>query len=483
MYMTINLKRSHEKKRGANKMKIGLVIKNGKIVTASDIYEADIGMENGKIIAIGKGLDGNEIIEARGMYVLPGAVDAHVHFQLPFCGTVSADDFESGTKAAACGGVTTVIDFAIQSAGKTLMETIEARRKEADGKVCIDYGLHAGITDWKNPGVWGEMEEAVRYGIPSFNEIFMVYRKEGWIADDYDLWQALEVSRKLGALICVHAENVFIIEALTDKYLREGRTGAYYHALSRPNFTEGEAIQRAITLAEAARGNLLIVHMSTKEGVKAVADGRKKGVNVFAETCPQYLLLTDDLFKSENGHYYATCPPLRKQEDCDQLWKGLADGSVQTIGTDTCTFTTKQKNMWEGDFTKIPYGLPGVENLIPLMYTFGVVEGKFNVNKLVELISTNPAKLFGLYPQKGAIAVGSDADLCVFDPDKKVTIDYRELTSNCDWSPYQGMTLKGYPAMTVSRGEVVARDGRYIGKVGRGRFIKRKAGAFTGGNY
>lgn len=463
-------------------MDLSLVIKNGKIVTATDTYEADIGIENGKIMAIGKGLDGNQKIEARDMYVLPGAVDAHVHFQLPFCGTVSADDFENGTKAAACGGVTTIIDFAIQSAGKSLMETVELRRKEADAKVCIDYGLHAGITDWKNPGVWDEMEEAVRYGIPSFNEIFMVYRKEGWIADDYDLWQALKVSRKLGALICVHAENVFVIESLTDKLLGEGNTSAYYHPISRPNFTEGEAVQRAITLAEAAQGNLLIVHMSTKEGVKAVADGRKRKVNVFSETCPQYLLLTDELFKSENGHYYATCPPLRKQEDSDQLWKGLAEGSVQTIGTDTCTFTTQQKDMWEGNFTKIPYGLPGVENLIPLLYNFGVVEGKFSMNKLVALISSNPAKLFGLYPQKGAIAVGSDADLCLFNPNLDITIDFRNLQSNCDWSPYQGMTLKGYPALTLSRGEVVARDGKFTGKVGWGRFLKRKAGSFIESN-
>ncbi|MCL0077013.1 dihydropyrimidinase [Dehalococcoidia bacterium] len=463
-------------------MDMDMVIKNGEIVTASDVYEADVGIGDGKIVAIGKGLEGNETIDARGMYVMPGGVDAHVHLQLPFCGTVSADDFENGTRAAACGGVTTVIDFAIQSAGKTLMETIEARRKEADGKVCIDYGLHAGITNWKNPGVWHEMEEAVRYGIPSFNEIFMVYRKEGWIADDYDLWQALVVSRKLGALICVHAENVFVTESLTEKYLSEGKTSAYHHALSRPNFTEGEAIQRAITLAEAAQGNLFIVYMSTKEGVKAVAEGRTKGISVSAETCPHYLVLTDDLFRGENGHCYATCPPLRKQEDCAGLWAGLVDGSVQTIGTDTCTFTTEQKNMWEGDFTKIPYGLPGVENLLPVIHTAGVNGGKFSINKLVRLVSTNPAKLFGLYPQKGTIAVGSDADICIFDPDRKVVMDYRELQTNCDWSPYQGMKLKGYPAVTVSRGRVVAREGKFVGEVGWGRFLKRKAGGHIESN-
>lgn len=458
-------------------MSYDLVIKGGKIVLAEKTFVADIAIKDEKVVSVKKDIKANgaHTLDAKGLLVFPGAIDAHVHFQLPFCGTVSADDFESGTKSAACGGVTTVIDFAIQSAGKTLMETIEARRKEADGKVCIDYGLHAGITNWKNPGVWAEMEEAVKYGITSFNEIFMVYRREGWIADDYDLWKALEMSRKLGALICVHAENVFIIESLTEIYLREGKTGAYYHALSRPNFTEGEAIQRAIALAEAAKGNLLIVHMSTKEGVKAVAEGKKRGVNVYAETCPQYLLLTDELFKGENGHYYATCPPLRKKKDTQELWKGLASGTVETIGTDTCTFDTNQKNMWGGDFTKIPYGMPGVDTMVPLIYSTGVTTGKLKLNKFVELISTNPAKLFGLYPQKGTIKVGSDADICIFDPKKKVVIDYKNLHTKCDWYPYQGMKVKGYPVVTISRGKIVAKDGKFVGKVGHGRFLKRKA--------
>ncbi len=478
-----------------------LIIKNGKVVTAEKMFIADVGIENGKIKEIGKNIKCTcpnvnpvtnkpslttnvpaewtsnrvTVINAKGMLVMPGGIDAHVHFQVPVCGTVSADDFENGTKAAACGGVTTVIDFAFQSKGKTLMETIEARRKEADGKVCIDYGLHAGITSWKNPKVWDEMKEAVKYGIPSFSEIFMCY-KEGWITDDYDLWQALIVSAELGALICVHAENAFITKYLSEKYLNEGKTSAYYLALSRPDFAEREAVQRAITLAEAAKGNLFIAHISTKEGVRAVSEGRKKGVNVHAETCPQYLVLTDDLLKKKHGHYYATCPPLRRQEDCIGLWKGLVDGTIQTIGSDTCTFTTAQKDMWHGDFTRIPYGLPGVENLLPVVYNAGVNSKKFSINRFVELIATNPAKLFGLYPQKGTIKVDSDADIVIFDPKKKVTISYKNLTTNCDWSPYQGMRLKGYPVITISHGEVIAKDGKFVGKVGRGRFLKRNAG-------
>jgi len=452
-----------------------LLIKNGTVVTATDKYKADVAIEGGKIVQIGAAIDpkgGAKLYDAAGKYVMPGAIDVHVHLQLPFCGTVSADDFENGTKAGACGGVTTVIDYAIQQKGYSLWEAIEARRKEADPKVCVDYSLHAGITDWSIAG--REMDDVVKYGIPTF-KMFMVYKAQGWMAEDSDLIQALEATARNGGRVTVHAENDSAINLLIQRNApRAKELGAYGHALCRPNYTEYEAIRRAILWADVTGGRLYIVHMSTGEGADAVKAGRDKGADVHAETCPQYLLLDDELFKEPEGHLYGTCPQLRKPADQERLWRGLTEGTVQVVATDTCTFNTKQKSMWGGDFTKIPFGMPGVETLFPLMHTYGVGAGSFSLNRLVQVCSTNPAKLFGLYPNKGTIAVGSDADVLVFDPDREVTLSHNGLQTNCDWSPYEGFKLKGYPALTVSRGKVVAENGKFVGVVGHGRFVTRK---------
>ncbi|MDP8247670.1 MAG: dihydropyrimidinase [Candidatus Tritonobacter lacicola] len=458
------------------------IIKGGTIVTASDTYKGDIVIEGEKIRAIGSKLKpykGTEVIDARGKLVFPGGIDVHVHLQLPFCGTVSSDDFENGTKAAACGGLTTLIDFAIQSKGKRIMEAVEARRAEADGKVCIDYSLHGGITDW-NDRTRREIKKAIDYGIPSF-KMFMIYKDEGWMADDGILFNGLEETARFGGMIMVHAESVFILELLINRYhtpemMKKYR--AYAHALSRPYYVEEEAIIRAIKWAEVTNGNLYIVHMSTGGGADAVKAGREKGVNVWSETGPQYLLLEDSVFKKKNGHCYATCPQIKKKGDCARLWKGLRAGEVSIIATDTCTFTTKQKAMWKGDFTKIPFGLPGVETMVPLMYTYGVGKKRISLNRFVQLVSTNPAKLHGLYPEKGTIAVGSDADIVVFDPKKKVTLSHKKLQTNCDWSPFEGFRLQGYPHMTFSRGKLVAREGKFVGDVGHGRFVRRKPGGW-----
>lgn len=295
------------------------------------------------------------------------------------------------------------------------------------------------------------------------------------MADDGILFQALEETKKNGGIIMVHAESAFVLDMLIERYrLQTSKLGAWGHALSRPCFIEYEAIQRAITWAEVTGGRLYIVHMSTGEGADAVKAGQQRGVKVWAETCPQYLLLTDSVFKKKDGHLYATCPQIKKKHDQERLWKGLKDGEVGILATDTCTFTKKQKDMWEGDFTKIPYGLPGMETLVPAIYTSAVGKKKISLNRFVALTSTNPAKLFGLYPKKGTIAEGSDADIVIFNPDKKLTVDYKKLSTNCDWSPYQGMKLTGYPEVTISRGEVVAKDGKFVGKVGRGKFVPRK---------
>jgi len=454
---------------------LDLIIKNGKVVTASDTYVADVGIKDRKIDSLGANLNlgsTTQVIDAKGKYIFPGGIDVHVHLQLPFSGTISADDFENGTKAAACGGVTTVLDFAIQTKGKSIMDAVEARRAEADPNVCVDYGLHAAITDW-NETTQAEIKTVIDYGIPTF-KMFMIYKNEGWLADDGMLFSALEETAKLGGHIGVHAESVDILDMLIERYAKEKeKWGAYGHTLSRPSYTESEAIIRAIKWAEVTGGQLYIVHMSTGEGTDAVAAARERGVNVYAETCPQYLLLDDEVFKGENGHLYATCPQIKKPHDSERLWKGLADGDVQIIATDTCTFDTKQKAAWNGDFRKIPFGMPGVETMVPLMYTEGVGKRGFSVNQLVSLVSTNPAKLFGMYPQKGTIAIGSDADIVVFDPEKKVTLKAENLQTNCDWSPFEGWNLVGYPSVTISKGKVVAEDGKFVGEVGHGAFLKR----------
>ncbi|MHA2373593.1 MAG: amidohydrolase family protein [Candidatus Thorarchaeota archaeon] len=428
-----------------------LIIKNGNVVTETDILQIDVGISGEKITTLANDMDvskGVKVIDAKGKFVFPGGIDVHVHFQLPFSGTVSADDFENGTKAAACGGVTTVLDFAIQSKGNPIMEAVDARRAEADPKVCVDYGLHAAITDW-NAQTQSEIKHVIEYGIPTF-KMFMIYKDEGWMADDGMLYNALEETAKYGGHIGVHAESVFVLDMLVERYAQEKeKLGAYGHTLSRPCVVEEEAIIRAIKWAEVTGGQLYIVHMSTGEGADAVQDARKRGVRVYAETCPQYLLLNDEVFKGENGHLYATCPQVKKPHDNDRLWKGIIEGDVQIIATDTCTFTTEQKAAWKG-------------------------KRNLSVNHLVSIVSTNPAKLFGMYPEKGTIAVGSDADIVVFDPDKKVTIRAADLQTNCDWSPYEGWKLVGYPSVTISRGTIVAEEGKFIGTVGHGKFIKRK---------
>jgi dihydropyrimidinase len=458
-------------------MKFKTVIRGGTIVNGGATFMADIGIEGGKIAALGNNLDGQEVIDATGRKVFPGAIDAHVHLQLPFGGTVSADDFENGTKAAACGGVTTVIDFAIQKKGEPLMAAVDARRAEADPKVCVDYSLHVATTEW-NADVARQFRAVVDSGIPTF-KMFMIYKNEGWMADDSILYQGLELAAEVGAQIGVHAESVDLLNLLITRYQQHpdrAKLGAMAHALSRPAVTEWEAVERAITWAEVTGGRLYIVHTSAGKSVDLVRRARRRGVNVYCETCPQYLLLDDSVFAGENGHLYATCPQIKKREDSELLWEGLVNGSVQILATDTCTFTTQQKALWKGEFWRIPFGMPGVETLVPLTYTAGVAGGRFSASHWVRLVSENPAKLFGMFPRKGIIAPGSDADLVIWDDDRKVTITPSALQTNCDWSPFEGFVTSGYAHMTFSRGELVAREGKFVGKVGHGQFIKRSPG-------
>ncbi len=455
------------------------LIKNGRVVTADKNEIADVLIKGEKIQQVGKNIKvpkGAEVIDAKGKYVFPGAIDMHTHLNLFFCGTYS-EDWDTSTAAAACGGVTSIIDYAIQTKGSTLKKAIEDRKKDAEKKVAIDYSLHGGITDW-NEKTKEEMNHYTKNGIPSF-KMFMIYKSQGWMADDATLFEALEETKKTGAMIMLHAESAHVLDLLTERYHTKAlmkKHGAYLHTMTRPDFTEYEAIQRAATWAKETGGRVYIVHMSTAQGAEIVAKAQKEGTKIWGETCPQYLLLDDSVYKGKKGHYFGCCPQVKKPKDSEGLLKGLKNGSIQVISTDTCTFTTKQKDLWEGDFTKIPFGMPGLETLVPSMYSFLVGEKKMTLKKFVALTSTNPAKLFGMYPQKGDIKKGSDADIVIFDPNKKVTVDYKKMATNCDWSPFQGMKLKGYPILTISRGKVVAKDGKFTGKAGWGKFVARKPG-------
>lgn len=455
-----------------------LIIKNGTVVNADRTVRADVGIEKGRIARIAPNLSAKarSTVDAKGMLVLPGGIDMHVHLNLFFCGTYS-EGWETATAAAAAGGVTTIIDYAIQAKGSTIEKAVEARLDDARGKVCVDYSLHGGITDW-NEKTRGEMDYFARNGIPSF-KMFMIYRSQGWMADDGILFSALEQTKKNGALIMLHAESAFVLDLLVERYHAPSlmkKYGAYCHSLSRPCFTEYEAVERAATWAKVTGGRVYIVHVSAAESAGIIAAAKADGVKIWAETCPQYLLLTDSVFKRKDGHLFGTCPQIKQKHDNEGLLKGLKDGALEVLATDTCAFTTAQKAMWKGDFTKIPYGLPGVETLIPTMFTHLVKKNRFSLEKFVALTSANPAKIFGLYPRKGVIRPGADADLVVFDPKRKVTLDAKRLVSACDYTPFQGMALTGYPHLTFLRGNLIAQDGKFVGARGAGEFVKRSPG-------
>jgi len=458
-------------------MQYDLVIKGGQVVSGTGTQKTDVGIQGEKIVTVADGLRGAEELDASGKLVLPGALDVHTHFQLPFCGTVSADDFTSGSRAAALGGVTTFIDFAIQAKPASVLETVAARRAEADPKVCVDYGLHAGITEWNDERA-KEIPAIIEAGLPTF-KMFMIYKGQGWQSNDGDLYAALRETAKYGGMVGVHAENNDLIELLQAEADRDGLTGCYTHTLTRPDITETEAIARAINLAEAAGGTLYIFHMSTGAASDILRDARAAGIKVHAETGPHYLLLDDELFKRPDGHHFATCPPIRKPADQQRLWERLADGTVEVLATDTCTFTSEQKAMWNGDYKAIPFGMPGIEALLPLTYTNGVGAGRFSVNHMVALLSENPARIFGLEGRKGKVAEGYDADVVLFDPGLKVTMSAETHASKCDYDPFEGTKCTGWPVTTLLRGKVIVRDREFVGKPGDGAFLVRKPPAFV----
>lgn len=450
-----------------------LVIKNGTIVTATESTRADVGVAGETIALIGRDLAGDEVIDASGMLVMPGGIDPHTHMELPFMGTVSADDFRSGTIAAACGGTTTIVDFAIQGAGQTLRQAVDLWRQKADDKVCIDYGLHVAIGAMNDERM-AEMADMVALGVTSF-KVFMAY-KGSLMVDDEALFRSLLRAREIGALICVHAENGDILNYLIKKHVAEGRKEPIWHALSHPPEAEAEATHRAVVMAGMTQAPLYVVHMTCAGALEALKTGRSRGFRVFGETCPQYLMFTTEAYRRPDfeGAKFVMSPPLREAADNEALWNGLANGDLQTVGTDHCPFNfVGQKEMGRDDFSKIPNGMPGVETRLPLLYHFGVNSGRFSVNRFVELTATGPARLFGLLPRKGTIAVGADADLVLWDPQRERRLSRENLHMNVDHSPYEHVTVKGYPAVVLQRGRVIVRDGAFVGPEGGGRFLPR----------
>ncbi len=405
----------------------------------------------------------SRVIDAAGLVVLPGIIDAHVHYSLHLGGgKITSDDFYSGSAAAACGGVTSVIDYTGQGPGVPLAEGLRARREEADGLMHVDYGFHAMIPSWKRlaePAA--QVKKLMAMGVPSF-KFFMAYENRGLMASDAELFEALETSGRTGALVCVHAESGSLIDLLAERAGRMRRPGAEAHRLSRPDFTEWEAVGRALTLAGRSGGSIYFVHLSSGVSAGLIAKARAAGIRAMGETCPQYLALTESVLKRRDGHLYATCPPVRKAADSKALWAGLKAGSLQVVATDNCTFTRAQKDLWNGDLARLHMGMPGTQTLLPLMYTAGVKQGRLSLTRMAGTLALNPAKIIGLYPRKGAIRPGADADFAIIDPDEIRPVDFRRLKHRTDYSPYQGMKLAGWAKLTILRGKVIAEEGELL---------------------
>ncbi len=451
-----------------------LVIRGGTLVTAADTIQADLGICDGVIAALGQDLIGLETLDASGKLVLPGAVDPHVHLEMPAGPTTSSDDWESGTVAAACGGTTTVVDFVEPEPGESLMRAFEARRAQAEGRAAIDFGLHMTLSR-ADADTLAQIPDVAAAGLTSF-KTYTTY--EGLRLSDEEFLRAMQAVKQAGGLLMVHAENHAMIEHLKREFIAAGQVAPRYHPRSRPAAAEGEAIERVLALAEIAHVPVYVVHVSTARGADAIRRARARGQMVFGETCPQYLLLTEAEYERPGfeGAKFVCSPPLRTAQDNTALWGALARGILSTVGTDHCPFNLRgQKELGLGKFTDIPGGLPGIEARLALMYTCGVRAGRLTLNRWVEVCCAAPARLFGLYPRKGTLMPGADADVVIFDPDKHVTLSQSLLHEKVDYTPYEGLELRGYPVVTLSRGIVLVQDGRWVGPEGHGQYLKRSA--------
>ena len=452
-------------------MAMDVLFKNGRVVTDSSIFKADVAVDGEKITQIGASIKPGaetQVIDCKGKLVLPGAIDAHTHLAMPFGGTISTDDYEAGTRSAAAGGTTTVFDFILQDFGETFPDAIKRRNDIAAPQAVVDYSFHLAVKDVSN-GLLYTMEDAVKLGVPSF-KVFMVY---DFGVSDGIFYEVLEHSKDIGALIAVHAENNELVKFLTNKYIEEKKTSPWYHYMSRPEFVEGEADVRAIQWAKSTGAALYIVHLGNKQGMDAITAARDEGYPIFAETCPQYLNFTSDVYKRPDGAHFVCSPPIKGKESQKALWDGIIRGDVQVVATDHCPFLKSEKKWGAKDFRKIPNGCAGIENMYPYMLS-EANKGHISFSKAVEICSTNVAKIFGLAHRKGAVEVGRDADIVVYDPKTRFTITNKLMHGATDHTIWEGAALKGYPEETWSRGRLIFRNGKFYGSKGAGQFIACK---------
>ncbi|MBI4816045.1 MAG: dihydropyrimidinase [Deltaproteobacteria bacterium] len=454
------------------------LISGGTVVTASDTFVADVVIKDEKIEALlapGTGPADAAVLDARGCYVIPGGIDAHTHLDMPFGGTTSIDDFESGTIAAACGGTTSLIDFAIQQKGGALRQALDTWHQKAEGKAVVDYAFHMIATDLP-PSQLEQMRSIVDEGVTSF-KLFMAYPGV-LLLDDQSIFRGMLRAGELGALICMHAETGLPIDVLVERAVAEGKAAPIYHALTRPEAAEATGTERAIALAEMAGVPVYIVHLSCRRALERVREARDRGLSAYAETCPQYLFLTEDALRGTpedpfEGAKYVCTPPLRPGSHHEHLWNGLRNHDLEVVSTDHCPFCMKgQKDLGRHSFAKIPNGMPGVETRLYLLYE-AVREKKLSLNRFVEITSTAPAKIFGMYPRKGTVSVGADADLVIWDPEKRFELSLENLHMRADYAAYPGKVVTGAPRKVLSRGDVVVDDNRYVARPGRGRFVRR----------
>lgn len=453
---------------------VGYLIKGGTVITESGEVRADVSIDDQRIPAIGKDLPESAeriTLDATGKYVLPGVIDAHTHFALRSRGTVTADDFASGTKAAICGGVTTVIDFADQLQGMTLREAAQVRIDEAKPHVFADFALHMTVTK-ATDNIEKEMEDLLGLGVGAV-KLFTTYRSAGYLLERDDFARVAKAAHRAGILITVHAEDNNLIENIEAQLKSKGMTAPSFHAVSRPAAAEELAITTTSTILGEAGIPVYFVHVSSEPGLRAVKAARRSGYTVYAETAPHYLVLDSGLYKRDDAREFIMTPPLRGPRDKDVLWKGILKGEFDVIATDHCSFTRKQKAKGTSCFDTLP-GIPGVETLLPLIHHEGVVQRGMPLSELVRMLSYRPARLFGLYPKKGVIAEGADADIVIFDPDLEKTISSSSHHSKADYSPYEGMTVKGYPSTVFLRGEIAYDNGKFLGAPGSGRFVASK---------
>jgi dihydropyrimidinase len=455
---------------------VSILIKGGRVVTAADDYVADVYVEDGRVALIGESLavEAERTIDARGRLVLPGCVDPHTHLDMPFGGTVTIDDVESGQTAAAFGGTTCHVDFCIQSPGESFADALAVWHAKAEGRQLIDMGYHMAVTDLTFPGALEELAALPDRGVTSY-KLFMAY-KGSLMVDDETLFRTMEVAAATGALVMVHAENGEVIDVLVKRALAEGHTEPRWHALTRPPETEGEATNRAIQLAHIAGAPLYVVHVSCREAVEPIAAARARGWEVFGETCTQYFFVDSSFLERPDfeGAKYVYTPPPRDKANQAVLWNAVASDVLSVISTDHCAFSWKeQKALGRDDFSKIPNGGPGLENRLQMIHQFGVREGRIGLNRMVELLASTPAKLFGLYPRKGTLAVGSDADIVIFDPEKRVTISAASHRSRVDYNLYEGTEVVGSPETVMLRGQVLVEGDELVAAPGVGRYVAR----------